>query len=356
MKIALTVNFSPWSAYSGGGQRSTHRLASALAARGHDVTVVYTKPPWERLEVPRDLPYRAIFAALVSRRSRSGAPLRVLTAITVARAIAKLGAIDVVHCQGEEGALIRTRARLVVTPRYPSYPRLLIAPKYLALGVLLARADALATTSAAALASVERAYRRLPAQRTVVPNGVDATFLEVERDARASAGPVVFFGRIEHSKGLDTLLAAMRGIDRELVVIGRGAMEGEARAYAAVHDLRVRFHEWAPPSELARVLASASVVALPSREESFGNVMVEAMAAGAPLVSTTAGSIPEIAIDGETARLVAPGSEHALREAIAGLLADPGSAEALGGAGRRHVRDRFSWDASAAAFEALYVR
>ena len=52
MRIALTTNFSPWSPYSGGGQRSTHQLASALALRGHDVTVVYTKAPLDRIVEP----------------------------------------------------------------------------------------------------------------------------------------------------------------------------------------------------------------------------------------------------------------------------------------------------------------
>ena len=56
MRCLLTVNFSPWSRYSGGGQRSTHNLARALAQRGHDVSVVYTKPPWEQVQLPAALP------------------------------------------------------------------------------------------------------------------------------------------------------------------------------------------------------------------------------------------------------------------------------------------------------------
>ena len=56
MHVALTCNFSPWSRYRGGGQRATHLLASALSAEGHEVTVIFTKPPWEHVDVPSALP------------------------------------------------------------------------------------------------------------------------------------------------------------------------------------------------------------------------------------------------------------------------------------------------------------
>src|SRR5262245_15559702 len=109
MRCILTVNFSPWSRYSGGGQRSTHNLACALAQRGHDVSVVYTKPPWEAVQLPAALPYQPLWAALPAFRSRSGALLRPLTSLSVARQVERLarhGAELVVHGNGEEAALI----------------------------------------------------------------------------------------------------------------------------------------------------------------------------------------------------------------------------------------------------------
>ena len=114
MRIFLTCNYSPWSAYSGGGQRSTHYLGSALSGRGHDVTVVFTKTPWDRVEPPPSLPYRLRWAVLPDYKSHIGAPLRVLTAWTVAGVIRRELAPDetaVVHAQGEEAArLPRERA------------------------------------------------------------------------------------------------------------------------------------------------------------------------------------------------------------------------------------------------------
>src|SRR4029450_5606384 len=153
MRIFLTCNYSPWSAYSGGGPRSPHYRGWALAGRGHDVTVVFTKTPWDLVAPAPSLPYRLRWAALPDYKSHIGAPLRVLTAWTVAAVIRRElppGGSAVVHAQGEEAACLpRERAHrrfgLVVTPRYPSLPRLLFAPPrslVRAIGLLSGRGSA----------------------------------------------------------------------------------------------------------------------------------------------------------------------------------------------------------------------
>jgi glycogen synthase len=67
MQIILTCNYSPWSAYSGGGQQSTHELATALVRRGHGVTVVFTKTLWERVRPLSSLPYYLYGGDLIRR-------------------------------------------------------------------------------------------------------------------------------------------------------------------------------------------------------------------------------------------------------------------------------------------------
>lgn len=395
MRILLTVNFSPWSAYSGGGQRSAHELACALVQRGHAVTVVYTRPLWERFTVPDDLPYEIEWAGFFGLRSRSGAVLRSFNAFTVARAVrrwldrvgppsttsadpsAKTSAhvsagtrIDaIVHSQGEEGALLpRLRAGghdfgFVATPRYPKYPsvdgwtkRWLLPPKFRALGAALRGADRYCPTSEASAIEVRATYEFDDARCTVVPNGLADAFVHVERDADAPRGPILFWGRLSPTKGGHVLVEALAALGADappLVVCGRGPDENRLRAMTERLGVRAQFVGWQTPAQLADRLAGARLAVLPSREESFGNAMAEAMAAGTPLVTTRVGSLPELVPEG-VGVLVPPDDPKALTDALRSLLADEARCEAMGLAGLERARTRYSWDATAAAFEQVY--
>ena len=370
MRLILTVNYSPWSRYSGGGQHSTHHLAEALARRGHRVSVVYTKPPWERVSTPGELPYDIRWAAFCGLRSNRTAPLRALNIWTVARTVASMlnqEPVDVVHCQGEEGALLprlRRRRRdfhIVVTARYPGYPmqRWSRAPKYRAMGHLVRYADARCTTSQASRTLLARAFAVDPRETHVVPNGVDPVFVDVTRDERARHGPIVFFGRLERSKGIDTLIEALSRLreinDLRVLVIGRGSWERAARESAARLGLtnRLEFPGWLDRDALAPILATARLAVLPSREESFGNAMVEAMAAGVPVLSTSVGSILEVTDNGRAAQLVPADDPERLARAMADQVGDPDVAEAHGARGRGFVVGAFSWSRAAADYERI---
>lgn len=375
MNVVLTCNFSPWSAYRGGGQRSTHMLASTLASLGHGVAVVYTKPPWERVELPQHLPYSVHWATLPSLTSDRRASLRPLSALSVARtvrALAQRGLVDVVHAQGEEAALVRRAVDvpLVLTPRYPSYPpdlsrpaplRWLSAvrePKFAWLALAAADAALVCTTSQFSAGCVTRALR-VPKHRVrVVPNGVDAAYFDVQRSPSAHLGPLLFFGRVEYEKGADLLMPALAASAhrRQLHVVGDGGGREAMTAAAAALGIseRLRSFPWESGAELCARLAQAAVVVLPSREESFGNAMAEALAAGAPLVTTRVGSLPELVAHGHTGLLVPPGDPHALRSAIDTLLSDPQRAEQLGRAGRSAMLERATWADVAKRFVALY--
>lgn len=375
MRIILTVNYSPWGQYVGGGQRSTHLLATALSNAGHDVTVVYTKSPIERIAVPT-VNYDIRFAAFPALAARNMSPLRPLTVFSVAYEVAKLVRQErpvVVHSQGEEGALLPELRKhvsfgLVATPRYPSYPKILhagrtlsaralrvgIPIKYQQLGLLLRGADAVCPTSASSAAMVRRAYG---VQSTVVPNGVDQEFISARRSATASHGPILFFGRLARSKGADLLLHAYSRLSpprRKLLIVGEGELRRELESLASrsLNQNDVCFLGWQQPSTLARLLSEARLVVLPSREESFGNSMVETMAAGAPLITTDVGSLPEVV--GDAAETVPCGDVAALTAAIERLLANHANAERLGAMGRERVRERYSWEATAARFVEIY--
>src|SRR5215510_1568489 len=386
MRIFLTCNYSPWSAYSGGGQRSTHYLGSALAGRGHDVTVVFTKTPWDRVEPPSSLPYRLRWAVLPDYKSHIGAPLRVLTAWTVASVIRREltpGETAVVHAQGEEAArLPRERAHrrfgLVVTPRYPSLPRMLFAAprslvrtigllsgygKYAALGVALRGADVCAPPSHYGGELIRRAYRVPPDRIHPIHNGVPPEFLDFEWQPMPGpdSRPALFFGRFDRAKGIETLLLALRELgDRapRIRFVGRGSYRG---AIARRRDRlgptdKIQLHGWLDHRALGRLLTDSSAAILPSHEENFSLAVLSAMAVGTPLIATRVGGTGELVEHGQNGVLCPPGDVETLRAAIAQLYDQPERAAELAGRGRRRVRDDFTWDAAARKFESVYER
>jgi glycosyltransferase involved in cell wall biosynthesis len=96
------------------------------------------------------------------------------------------------------------------------------------------------------------------------------------------------------------------------------------------------------------------VFAMPSIWEGFGLVLLEAMAAGRPVVASRVATIPEVVVDGQTGLLVPAGDPLALAEAIARLAADPALARQLGEAGRDRLRRHFSIDKMVGDTELLY--
>ncbi len=384
MNIILTIDFSPWSAYGGGAQRSTHNLAKALCRRGHDVSVVYTKPPWEAVDYPDDLPYDVHWATFFDLRSRRNAPLRPINASSVARVVEGLlcrRRHTVVHSNGEEGGMIhplrrRHRFGFVSTPRHPRYPATLLKSdrlsplqkawmaltegKYLMQGRAARHADVCVPPSAFAADLVRRAFNLAASQLRVVPNGVPEEFLRYDHAPDAfEDGPLVFFGRFAHTKGVDTLIEALGVLGGQAprsLIIGRGSEQAalQRRIEALGLDERVEVLPWMAHEQLAQTLTTARMVVLPSREENFSLAVLAAMAVGVPVIGTRVGGTPEIIDHAKTGLLVAPDQPQALARAIARLLYDPDLAQRLGGNGRRYVRTHLTWDRVAESFEALY--
>lgn len=382
MRIILTIDYSPWSAYGGGAQRSTHNLATTLARRGHDVSVVFTKPPWERVSIPAAIAYDLRWATLLALRSRRNAPLRPLSAFSVAGVVRNLlngNAATIVHSNGEEGGMIGTLRRkhrfgFVSTPRHPRYPPALLngrplgTVEWLRLAVfdgkyLMQRraarsADVVSPPSAWAAELVGRAFGIDPDRLRPVPNGVPDEFLKYTWECRLD-GPLVFFGRFDQTKGVDTLIDALGLLGAEgprTMIIGRGADRGavKRRVGDVGLDSRVEFHDWMTHDELGDVLSAASMVVLPSREENFSLGVLAAMAVGAPVISTRVGGTPEIVTDGETGLLVPPDDPHGLAQAILSLRHDNTFSRRIADAGRAHVRSTLTWDQAARRFEEIY--
>lgn len=380
MNIILTVNYSPWSSYSGGGQNSTHNIATALSSRGNDVTVVYTKPPWEKVMIPEGINYSIRWAFFFGFRSTVSAIFRPLNAISVrfmVNKILKEKYIDVVHSQGEEGALIpglkkRYNFRFVVTPRYPAFPEFMFREqtliekillyttkaKYTTLRYALRGADICCPTSDSSRSHIMQVYKISGEKIKVIPNGINESFFEVTRNKDAHKGPIIFFGRLTVNKGIDILLKALAQLGNEsprVLLIGRGDDKTDVNALIEKYNLSdtVELVGWQPVEVLQESLATASMAVLPSREESFGNAMIETIAMGVPLITTRVGSIPEN-IDNRMAVLAEINDVDAIANGIKWISCHYREAEKRAERARDIIKKKFSWDETTASFEKVY--
>jgi phosphatidylinositol alpha-mannosyltransferase len=180
----------------------------------------------------------------------------------------------------------------------------------------------------------------------VIPNGLDVASLRaaVERDPHA----VAFLGRDEPRKGLDVLLAAWPGVIERVP----GARLTVMGANRGLED--VTWMGWVDDQTKARVLGSSGVYVAPHLGgESFGIVLVEAMAAGAAVVASNLDSFVAVA-DG-AARFFPAGDVKALGETLAEVLADPDEQRRLASIGVERAI-RFDWSVVGAAYRDLYAR
>jgi 1,4-alpha-glucan branching enzyme len=156
---------------------------------------------------------------------------------------------------------------------------------------------------------------------------------------------VFFAGRLVAAKGAAVLMRAMRDLDTELVIGGEGRDGPKLRRLAERLGIagRVRFTGWLSEQEMARELASAAVVAMPSVwPEPFGIVAIEALAAGTPVVVSATGGVLDWVQDGVNALAVAPGAVAPLAAALRRLLEDPAYGEVLAAEGKAMVASRYS--------------
>lgn len=199
----------------------------------------------------------------------------------------------------------------------------------------------------------------------VVPNGVGpapATPAEgaAPEDAGLPDGPVVFgVGRLETTKGFDLLVEAVAALDADLspilVIGGVGSQRDALRILGERLGLGERLR-LAGPLDEAGVhgwMTRADVVVMPSRQEAFGIVALEAWRAGTPLVATSLGGPASFVTDGVDGILVDPVNTAALAHALERLLRDPSRRAALGAAGAESAT-RFTWEAVARAYVTLH--
>ncbi|MGD8398533.1 MAG: glycosyltransferase [Anaerolineae bacterium] len=247
---------------------------------------------------------------------------------------------------------------------------------------VMAHADRLVAATPLERAQMVWLYGADAGRITVVPAGVDLSLFRPvpQEEAKrflglpASRRIILFVGRIEPLKGIDTLLRAMSLIapkvphwqeDLSVVIIGGAPGAGADKVHSELERLRqlraelgiedlVTFHGAEDQDTLVYYYSAAEMVVVPSHYESFGMVALEAMACGTPVVASKVGGLAFNVRDGETGYLVPNGDPDTLADRILQLLCDRALRQRLGAQATRWA-SRYGWSAVADQIETLYA-
>lgn len=246
----------------------------------------------------------------------------------------------------------------------------------------LGRGGLLVCVSEAVKSFMEERAGIPPQQMRVIYNGVDLsrfeewTSPERRNEARVAlrkaigapefAEVAIAVGRLEPQKNYSHLLSSwaelcssiLEGLrDQRLVIVGEGTQREALKAQVRQLGVERSVHWLGHRDDVPALLAGADAFVLSSSYEGFGLVVVEAMAAGLPVVATAVDSIPEV-LGGEAAGsgvLVPPADPSALASGLAGLLAKSGEERAsMGASGRKRAREKFSLERMLSDYAALY--
>jgi phosphatidylinositol alpha-mannosyltransferase len=223
------------------------------------------------------------------------------------------------------------------------------------------RLDCVIAVSEAARADV---LQNFPGPITIVPNGVDTARFQsgVAPLRRYSAGvpTILYVGRFDPRKGLPELIEACgrladEGLGFRLILVGDGRLRPALTRLAERRiPGRVVFEGQVPHASLPQYYATADVFCSPARgSESFGLVLLEAMAVGVPVVASDIPGYRTVLTHGSEGILVPPRDPAALARALGLLLRDPALRESLGAAGARTAAG-YSWDRVAGELEGIY--
>lgn len=175
-----------------------------------------------------------------------------------------------------------------------------------------------------------------------------------------SSQPMILFtGKLAPRKGVDVLLRALPQVLREmevkLVLAGSGNQQDyQQLAEALGISDKLRFLGRVPDDTLRLLFSSCDLFVLPSRLEGLGIVILEAMAAGKPVVATNVGGIPELIESGQNGILVEANNEGKLAGAIVKVLSNKSLAQIIGENNMKKARERFSWEVAAQKTERVY--
>lgn len=352
----------------GGLFRHVADLSQALAQRGHRVGLVVDDQNSGAYWSQRLAEVEQSAALGVTRLplSRAPSPSDLIAITKIARRI-QTQSIDVVHGHGAKGGALarlagslarrRCRPARFYTPHGGSLhfsPTSLQGRIYLQAERALARqCEAILFESRFAKEGFAQRFGLSSPHWPVIANGLHAAEFDNVIDT-ADAADFVFIGEMRAIKGVDVLLEALKLLPptSRAVLVGAGPQLHEYQAYAMQAGLATRAR-FLPPMPARQAFALGHVVVAPSRAESLPYLLLEAAAAGRPMIATAVGGVPEIF--GPAADALVPAGDHeALAAAMLSALADMPALVRKAEQIRAGVRHTFSIERMADAVEQLY--
>lgn len=227
---------------------------------------------------------------------------------------------------------------------------------------LARQSDALIACSASMAVEITDLFSPGLAHISVIPNGIDSgRWPFASRRERIGPPELLYFGRLEYEKGVHDAIAALPRIRRShpgtvLTIAGDGTQQDWLIEVARKHKVlkAVRFIGRIDHDQLLELLHRADVAVLPSHYEPFGIVALEAIASGAPLVTTNVGGLGEAVIDGKTGLCCPPRDIAALAAAVRAALDDPAGAQHRAVTARERLTADFDWHTVATRTAQVY--
>lgn len=364
MRIAILVPYFPPISV-GGTEIATYNIASFMAKRGHDVHVITPRDkglPTESLENGFH-----IHRIDCGKSSVSGALSFCIKSLSVVKRINP----DIIHSQ----SIMRTGLSSLLIKKLNKTPYVVYCRggdvydewlfKDAITNLVFSNADAL-------IALTEDMKKKMcetvPRQVAVIPNGVEVSRFNSLAPADAitrlnlnGLKPIIFVGRLHEEKGVKYLIEAMQHVrnkcpDAILMIVGDGPERDTLKELTSSLGLDgcIRYCGNIANKDVPLYLRASDIFVLPSLSEGFPVTVLEAMAAGLPIISTRITGLPEIVKDSINGFLVRPKDPIALGEKIVTLLEDSSLREKISGNNIERVKD-YSWDNVVLKLEEIYA-
>ena len=365
----------------GGTQRSVYNLADKFVCRGHRVTIATNG---DELNYSGDLPIPVLTLPIPTPIPHSTADIVKLSTqdpinIRALAALCEKNQIDLVHCHlvnvDTRYAIALKRLlgiKMILTLRGGEFHHWIEGrPRRRAyVAEMLERADYITALSQSQVndAQILVPDRAWSDCSEVICNPVDADAIAKWADSgehfyQNGRSYVVFCGRLENEKRVDTLIEAYHGIiaqcpdfPHELIVVGDGSLLPTLTAQAGNGPgaERIRFLGACRYEDTLALIRGAAILVLPSLYEGCPNAVLEAMALGTPVIVSDAAGLRELVTQGVNGDIFPAGDASALAPCLQSLSRDPGRLCLYTAAGKRRIADNHQFDQIAMAYERVY--